>query len=71
MDFRRRPEPDEPDVQVIEDGPDHRRIFDAADDPHGALTFRAYQRIASRLVQRLMANETAGAMNPVPQFKLV
>jgi hypothetical protein len=35
MDFRRRPGPDEPDAQVIEDGPDHRRIYDAADDPHG------------------------------------
>jgi hypothetical protein len=45
MDFRRRPGPDEPDAQVIEDGPDHRRVFDAADDPHGALTFRTDQGI--------------------------
>ena len=33
------------DAQVIEDGPDHRRIFDAADDPHGALTLRTDQGI--------------------------
>ncbi|MFH1954361.1 MAG: hypothetical protein ABIL06_22425 [Pseudomonadota bacterium] len=31
MDFRRRPGPDEPDAHVIEDGPDHRRIFNATD----------------------------------------
>jgi hypothetical protein len=40
-----RPGHDEPDAQVIEDGPDHRRVFDAADDPHGSLTFRTDQRI--------------------------
>ncbi len=45
MDFRRRPGPDEPDAQVIEDGPDHRRVFDAADDPHGALALRTDQGI--------------------------
>jgi len=37
MDFWRWPGPDEPDAQVIEDVPDDRRAFDAADDPHGAL----------------------------------
>ena len=31
-DFRLRPGPDEPDAQVIEDGLDHRRVFDAAAD---------------------------------------
>ena len=45
MDFRRRPGPNEPDAQVIEDGPDHRRVFDAAADPHGALTLRTDQGI--------------------------
>ena len=45
MDFRRRPGPDEPDAQMIEDGPDHRRVFDAADDPHGALALRTDQGI--------------------------
>ena len=45
MDFRRRPGPDEPDAQVIEDGPDHRRVFEADDDPHGALTLRTDQGI--------------------------
>jgi hypothetical protein len=43
MDFRRRPGPDEPDAQVIEDGPDHQWVFDEADDLHGPLTFRVYQ----------------------------
>jgi len=45
MDFRWRPGPDEPDAQVIEDGPDHRRVFDAADDPHVSPAFRANQWI--------------------------
>ena len=45
MDFRRRPGPDEPDAQMFEDVPDHRRVFDAADDPHGPLTLRTDQRI--------------------------
>ena len=45
MDFRRRPGPDEPDAQVIEDGPDHRKVFDADDDPHGALALRTDQGI--------------------------
>jgi len=45
MDFWRRPGPDEPEAQVIEDSPDHRRVFDAADDPHGALTLRTDQGI--------------------------
>ena len=40
MDFRRRPRPDQPDSQMLEDGPDHRRVFDADADPHGALTLR-------------------------------
>ena len=36
MDFRRRPVPDEPDAHVIEDGPDHRRIFDGSwTEPQG------------------------------------
>ena len=43
--IRRRPGPDEPDAQVIEDGPDHRRVFDAAADPHGALALRTDQGI--------------------------
>jgi hypothetical protein len=30
---------------VIEDGPDDGRVFDAADDPHDALTFRTDQGI--------------------------
>jgi hypothetical protein len=30
---------------MVKDSPDHRRIFDTADDPHGSLTFRADQRI--------------------------
>ena len=30
---------------MFEDGPDHRRVFDAADDPHGALTPRTDQGI--------------------------
>ena len=38
MDFRRRPGSDQPDAQMIEDGPDHRRVFDAADDPHVKLS---------------------------------
>ena len=37
MDFRRRPGPDEPDAKMLENGPDHRRVFDAADDPHVSL----------------------------------
>jgi hypothetical protein len=45
MDFRRRHGHDEPDAQVIEDGPDHRRVFDAADDPHGVLALRTDQGI--------------------------
>ena len=45
MDFRRRPGPDEPDAQMIKDGQDHRRVFDAAYDPHGALTLRTDQWI--------------------------
>lgn len=45
MDFWRRSGSDQPNAQMFEDGPDNRRIFDAADDPHGALTFRADQRI--------------------------
>ena len=45
MDFRRRPGLNEPDSQVSEDGPDHRRVFDAADDPHGALALRTDQGI--------------------------
>jgi hypothetical protein len=45
MYFRRRPGPDEPDVQMAEDVPDNRLVFDTADDPHGALTLRADQRI--------------------------
>jgi hypothetical protein len=45
MDFRRRPGPDEPDAHVIEDVPDYRRVFDAADNPHGSQTFRTDQRI--------------------------
>jgi hypothetical protein len=45
MDFRWRPGPDKPDAQVIEDGPDDRRVFDAADDPHDSLTFRTDQGI--------------------------
>ena len=45
MDFRRRPGPDEPDAQVIEDGPDHRRVFDADDDPHGTIALRTDQGI--------------------------
>jgi hypothetical protein len=45
MDFRRRPGPDEPDAHVIEDGPDDRRVFDAADDPHVSPAFRANQWI--------------------------
>jgi hypothetical protein len=44
MDFRQRPGPDEPDAQVIEDNPDHRRVFDAADDPHVALALRTDQK---------------------------
>jgi hypothetical protein len=35
MGFRRRPGSDEPDAQVIEDGPDHRWIFDATADRMG------------------------------------
>lgn len=42
MGFRGRPGPDELDVQLIEDGPDDRRVFDAADDPRGALAVRTY-----------------------------
>ena len=34
------PPPDEPDARVIEDGPDRRRVFDAADDPHDAFALR-------------------------------
>ncbi len=34
--FRWRCGPDEPDAQVIGDGADHRRVFDAADDAHGS-----------------------------------
>ena len=30
---------------MIEDIPDHRRVLDETDDPHGSLTFRADQRI--------------------------
>ena len=30
---------------MLEDGPDHRRVFDAADDPHGALALRTDQGI--------------------------
>ena len=45
MDFRRRPGPDEPDAKMLENGPDHRRVFDAADDPHGALALRTDQGI--------------------------
>ena len=30
---------------MFENGPDDRRVLDAADDPHGALTFRTDQRI--------------------------
>ena len=39
------PELSEPDAQVSEDGPDDRRVFDAADDPHWPLTFRTDQRV--------------------------
>jgi hypothetical protein len=47
MDFGRWPEPDKPQPQVFEDGPDDGRngILDAADDPHGAPASRADQRI--------------------------
>jgi hypothetical protein len=45
MDFRRRPGPDELDAKMLEDGPDHRRVFDAADDPHGTLALRTDQGI--------------------------
>ena len=45
MDFRRRPGPDEPDAQVMEDGPDHRGIFGAADYPHDSPTLRTSQGI--------------------------
>jgi hypothetical protein len=45
MDFRRRPGSDQPDAQMLEDGPDHYRVFDAADDPHGALALWADQRV--------------------------
>ena len=38
MDFRRWSGSDQPNAQMFEDGPDNRRIFDAADDPHSALT---------------------------------
>ena len=30
---------------MIEDVPDYRRVFDAADDPHGTLALRADQGI--------------------------
>jgi hypothetical protein len=30
---------------MIEDIPDHRRVLDKTDDPHGSQTFRADQRI--------------------------
>ena len=48
MDFRGRPGPGEPNAQIFEDVPDDRWVFDAADDPHGPLTFRTDKRIDLR-----------------------
>ena len=46
MDFGRRPAgPDKPKAQMFEDGPDNRRVLNAADEPHFPLTLRADQRI--------------------------
>ena len=45
MDFRRRPGPDQPNAQMFEDVPNDRRVFNAADDPHGTLALRADQGI--------------------------
>jgi hypothetical protein len=45
MDFRRRPGPDEPDAQVIEDGSYYLAVLNEADDPHGALALRTDQGI--------------------------
>ena len=35
---------------MIEDIPDHRRVFDAADDPHGAPALRTDQGSTSNLL---------------------
>ena len=40
MDFGRRPLSDQPETQMRENFPDDLRIFDEADDAHGAFTFR-------------------------------
>jgi len=45
MDFGRRSGPDKPKAQMFEDGADDRRVLDAADDPHGAVTLRTDQGI--------------------------
>jgi len=45
MDFGWRSGSGEPQPQVFEDGPDDRRVLDAADDAHCALALRADEGI--------------------------
>jgi hypothetical protein len=44
-DFRRRSCLNQPDAQVIEDGPYYLAVLNEADDPHDSLTFLADQGI--------------------------
>ena len=67
MDFRWRSGSDQPNAQMFEDGPDNRRIFDAADDPYGALTSPPSRGQASgrpgdlfRISSELIATSSAG-----------
>ena len=45
MDFRRWPCSGQPQSQVAEDCPNHRRIFDETDDPHDPPTLWADQGV--------------------------
>jgi hypothetical protein len=51
---------------MLEDGPDHRRVFDAADDPHGALTLRTDQRIDLPVLRRDRPSYFLNKSRPVP-----